>query len=324
MTGNDIQPVESGFVSIRSTADFDDMARVVHRYQKEHNSFFKAYNAGLFVPIDVFKRIPVTCFPPVEAEAVFISSGTGTTIRSHHHVKRTAIYEASILSGFRRVFGTQKVILVAHVPSYGPDSSLIWMMHCLMEHVALPGSGFSTEDPDLLDKGARLSFRNQELLVLFGAAFGLLDLLETHPVKLPETAVVVETGGMKTHRRHVPRRELHERFSKGFGVPLDRIRSEYGMCELLSQCYTQADGLFRSPPWMRWDVRNPSNPERSCHLDEEGVLVVTDLANMYSLSFIITEDRAVRRTGADGSEGFEILGRMSQAELRGCNFLFEG
>ena len=50
--------------------------------------------------------------------------------------------------------------------------------------------------------------------------------------------------------------------------------------------------------------------------EEEGLLAVLDLANMYSVAAILTEDRAVRRQG-----GVEILGRASGAELRGCNFL---
>ena len=49
-----------------------------------------------------------------------------------------------------------------------------------------------------------------------------------------------------------------------------------------------------------------------------GVLAVVDLANCYTVSALLTEDRAVQRDA-----GFEVLGRLSQAELRGCNFLLE-
>jgi hypothetical protein len=48
------------------------------------------------------------------------------------------------------------------------------------------------------------------------------------------------------------------------------------------------------------------------------VLAVLDLANIDSVAAILTEDRAVARDG-----GFEVLGRLTGAELRGCKFLLE-
>jgi hypothetical protein len=321
MTDN-ILHVEQAFTGISSPEEFGRMEAVVHAFQKAHNPFYARFNGGRHVPIEAFKRADMACFPVEEAELVFRSSGTGGT-RSRHPVLRAEVYERSIVAGFRRVFGPAPVLLVTHAPSYASDSSLVWMMHVLQHTVALPGSGFLDRSPDLLGQAVRTSRSENTPLVLFGAAFGLLDLAESGPSPLPETAHVVETGGMKTYRRHVPRVELHARLSEGFGVDPTRIGSEYGMCELLSQCWTGPDGLFRSPPWMTWDVRDPVVPERSCAVDEEGLLAVTDLANMYSLSFVLTEDRAVRRLGTSNEPGFEILGRASHAELRGCNFLFE-
>ncbi|MEQ9103621.1 MAG: hypothetical protein RIE53_02875 [Rhodothermales bacterium] len=319
---DDILRVEQAFTDIRSPQEFDRLEALIHAFQKARNPFYARFNGGRHVPIEAFKRADMTCFPAAEAEVVFRSSGTGG-VQSRHLVRRAAVYERSIVAGFRRVFGPDPVMLLTHAPSYAPDSSLVWMMHVLQRTVALPGSGFLDRNPDILEQAARASRSGGVPLVLFGAAFGLLDIAESGVVDLPTSALIVETGGMKTHRRHVPRAELHARLSEGFSVDASRIGSEYGMCELLSQCWTGQDGLFRSPPWMRWDVRDPLDPERSCAIDEEGLLAVTDLANMYSLSFVLTEDRAVRRNGTSGNPGFEILGRASHAELRGCNFLFE-
>lgn len=319
---DDILRVEQSFTEIRSFREFDELEAIVHSFQKARNPFYARYNGGRHVPIEAFKRADMACFPTEEAEVVFRSSGTGGT-RSRHPVRRANVYERSIVTGFRRVFGPDPVLLLTHAPSYAPDSSLVWMMRVLQQTVALPGSGFLDHTPDLLERAIRTSHSEGVRLLLFGAAFGLLDLAESGAPGLPATAHVVETGGMKTHRRHVPRAELHARISDGFSLDVSRIGSEYGMCELLSQCWTGQDGLFRSPPWMRWDVRDPIDPERSCAIDEEGLLAVTDLANMYSLSFVLTEDRAVRRQAVSGDPGFEILGRASHAELRGCNFLFE-
>lgn len=321
MTAN-ILHVERSFTDIQTPEEFALLERTVHAYQKTSNPFYSRFNGGRHVPIEAFKRADMACFPVAEAETVFRSSGTGGT-RSRHAVRRLSMYERSIVTGFRLAFGTEPVLLITHAPAYAPDSSLVWMMHALHRTVALPGSGFIGDNPEILAGAIRTSQDKDVPLFLFGAAFGLLDLAETGEFHLPPSARIIETGGMKTHRRHIPRADLHARIASGFGMAPDRIGSEYGMCELMSQCWTDSDGLFRSPPWMWWDVRDPNNPERSCAVNEEGLLAVTDLANMYSLSFVLTEDRAVRRDGGERGSGFEILGRASHAELRGCNFLFE-
>jgi hypothetical protein len=48
-----------------------------------------------------------------------------------------------------------------------------------------------------------------------------------------------------------------------------------------------------------------------------GILQVIDLANIYSCSFIATED--VGRVYEDGS--FEVWGRLDNSDIRGCSLL---
>jgi hypothetical protein len=50
---------------------------------------------------------------------------------------------------------------------------------------------------------------------------------------------------------------------------------------------------------------------------QTGAVNVVDLANLYSCSFIATADLA--RVNADNT--FEILGRVDNAEVRGCNLM---
>ena len=121
---------------------------------------------------------------------------------------------------------------------------------------------------------------------------------------------------MKTHRREITRATLYRRLREGFGDA--SVRSEYGMCELLSSCYSRGDGIFHPPPWMRFRVVDPACPFESLEEGREGALAVLDLANVYSASAVLTQDRAVRR-----GDGFEVLGRLEHAELRGCNFLLD-
>ncbi len=48
-----------------------------------------------------------------------------------------------------------------------------------------------------------------------------------------------------------------------------------------------------------------------------GAINVIDLANVYSCSFIATDDAG--RVFPDGS--FEVLGRMDNSDLRGCSLM---
>ena len=277
--------------------------------------------AGLpvFLPVEAFKRGPVATFPPEEAEMVFESSGTGRGARSRHYVRDVSIYERALAAQFSREFGAGPFRFAFCLPGYaeqGASSSLAYMADFLMRRFGAEGSASIPGAPDRLRRLAERSADDGIPLVVFGAAFGLLDLVETESFSLPSRAIVVETGGMKTHRREIARDDLHRRLRDGFGV--SSVRSEYGMCELLDSCYAREDGVFYPSPWMRFWVVDPARPFEPLEEGREGALALLDLANAYSASALLTGDRAAQR-----GDGFEILGRLAGAELRGCNFLLE-
>jgi len=321
---SDIHSVLEGFTKIISpeSASFEQAAAIVERYQRSRCDVYSRYEGFRFLPVEAFKLATVACFPAEEAERVFISSGTGGQKRSRHLVRNLGIYERSVLSAYDRAvaerfgWGVGKVAVLGHLPAYAEESSLVAMVSILAEKRGSPASRLFLDDVSVLDDMCNSAAGTPVLL--FGAAFGLLDLLEERSWALPQGSVVIETGGMKTHRRAIGRSELHERLARGFSVPRDQVVSEYGMCELMSQCYTDPSGLFRTPPWMRHHVLDPEDISTERPEGEEGILAFVDLANVHTVSFILTQDRAVSREG-----GFDVLGRMEDAELRGCNFLLE-
>lgn len=305
---------------------FDGLAARVLEYQGEYCPVYarycesaevrEAYSGGIaYLPIAAFKYGPVTSGPPGRAERVFQSSGTGGQVRSRHYVRDLGYYHASLEASFVRTFGAGPFRILAHLPHYADESSLVYMLHRLISRFGAPGSGFFLDD---LEKLQAAGDTPGAPIVLFGAAFGLLTLLEQGAQPLSESATVIETGGMKTHRRSISRADLHRSLINGFGLKPDQLWSEYGMCELLSQCYARSGEPYASPPWMRCNVVDPEKPWIRRPDGEPGVLAVLDLANVHSVSALLTEDRAV----AHGS-GFEVLGRLSGAELRGCNHLLE-
>jgi hypothetical protein len=177
-------------------------------------------------------------------------------------------------------------------------------------------SGFFLYDYERLNDTIVVLEKNKEPYLLFGVAFALLDF----SAKFPQPVVsgkIIETGGMKGRGREMIREELHEILQQRFSVT--SIFSEYGMTELLSQAYLKEDKVFRCPPWMRVLARDIYNPFSVGLLNMHGALNIIDLANLYSCSFIETED--VGTVYSDGS--FIVSGRMDYAEIRGCNLMID-
>lgn len=283
--------------------------------------------------------------------------------RHFHHPESLAVYEASLLPWFARhvlpsagdlqspprlalhVSGDHKsparFLCLAPPPAQAPHSSLVHMFAAVSHAFGAPGSRFlatvGADNSWSLDFAATLTALRQaeqssEPLVLLGTAFMFVHLLDELAqrglrIVLPAGSRVMETGGYKGRSRELPKAELHALLAKVLGVPHEFIVCEYGMSELSSQAYDRVVGsasihspqssIFAFPPWCRALVVSPETG-REVAEGETGLLRLFDLANVRSVMAIQTEDLAVRR-----GEGFELLGRAAQTEVRGCSLLAE-
>lgn len=295
-------------------------------YQKFY-SFFDPKNEQLqtsdtvpLLPIRVFKDVPLIV-KGKKPQLIFQSSGTDTMRRSTHLIAEPSVYIKAIESEFYKHFPKQDYSLLAYTPGYNenPESSLIWMINHLIKNDQSGLSRFLTLDEPLKETDYKEIVDSGKSVILFGAAFGLLDLIDKNSVELPEHSAVIETGGMKTYRREITKHELQKRLSVGFRIPFASIHSEYGMCELLSQCYALGSEWFQPPGWVHISIRDSENPAKLCQPGVEGKIGIIDLANVYSCPFILTEDRGVM----DSEGRFRVLGRWNNQDLRGCNFLID-
>lgn len=316
---------------------FEEQAIRLFDFQRDYNPIYRRFCDALgikrinslheipLLPIQAFKDAKVitehSSFNIEHSILKFESSGTSGMHRSKHYVADPDIYKTSILKGMNHFYELDDYVILAYTPGYSanPYSSLIWMLKTLIENDESGLSRFlplgKVLETDLLTEIAS----NGKKVMLFGAAFGLLDLIEKGSPSLPEDAVILETGGMKTHRREMTKVELHEKLASGFELPKESIHSEYGMTELLSQAYSRGSFWFECVPWMQVSIRNPQNPMEVMSDGEEGLIGVMDLANINSCSFILTGDIGIQRN--DGS--FQVLGRWNPVNLRGCNFLID-
>lgn len=317
-------------------AGFERLALEIFHFQYHHNSIYRQYTDAIkvnpkqvntlaqipFLPIRFFKSHPVqtTAF---ETPVVFESSGTTGTINSRHFVKDISIYEESFLRGFDRFYGSPKDwCIIALLPSYleRQNSSLVYMVNELIGKSNHPDSGFYLHEHEKLATVLKKLEVNRQKTLLIGVTFGLLDFSEKFHFPLQHT-IIMETGGMKGRRKEMIRQQVHTILKEAFSV--EAIHSEYGMTELLSQAYSTGDGIFQCPGWMKVIVRDEEDPLHIKLPDAEnsdvlsGAVNVIDLANIYSCSFIATEDAG--KIYPDNS--FEILGRMDNSDLRGCSLL---
>ena len=313
--------------SISSPEQFNAMALEVFRFQAEHCAVYAEYlrligaDAASITRIEDIPMLPIGLFkshdiysaatPP---QIVFTSSATTGMSFSRHLVADTSIYERDFTEGFRLFYGDIKQWSVyGLLPNYleRTGSSLVYMVDSLIRQAGSGGFYLHNYEKLLSDMVA-----DSRPKILIGVTYALLELAEKYAPKLDNT-VVMETGGMKGRRKEMSKEELHGLLCSAFGV--ERIHSEYGMAELLSQGYSTGEGLFASPPWMRVIVRDINDPFTHLEAGRRGAIDIIDLGNIYSCSFIATEDVGI----AYADNTFRIEGRITDADIRGCNLLVQ-
>jgi len=310
--------------TISSEEAFNDVALAMFDFQYENNALYRKFVDGVLVarprhyteipclPIEFFKSHKIL-IDGKNTDQYFASSGTTGANTSKHFIADIEVYEKSFTKGFEHFFGSpENYVILALLPNYleQENSSLIYMMRSLISQTNSPESGFFLDDFDLLNSKIKIP----KSKILFGVSYALLDFAERFPQTL-ENTLVFETGGMKGRREELSKTELHKRLCEGFGV--DKIYSEYGMTELFSQAYSKGENKFACPPWMRVFTRPLTNPLGVEKHNVAGGINVIDLANFNSCPFIATQD-----LGKTFSENdFEILGRIENADVRGCSLL---
>ena len=316
--------------NINNSENFKSIALEIFRLQAKENSVYREFINYLNIDVNNVKELDQIPFLPIQffkshkvvtgsspEQDIFLSSGTTGMSQSKHYVTDLSIYEESYTKGFEHFYGNiEDYVVLGLLPAYleRNGSSLIYMVDDLIKKSKHTESGFYLNNHDkLVENIIRLENRKQKIL-LIGVSFALLDLLDDYNLDLKYTTIM-ETGGMKGRRKELIREELHNEFTFGFGV--DKIHSEYGMTELLSQAYSKGNGIFNCPPWMKVLTRDTEDPFSYLGNGKSGGINIIDLANINSCSFIATQD--LGRIYSD--ESFEVIGRFDHSDIRGCNLM---
>jgi hypothetical protein len=296
-----------------------------------------------FVPTGAFKELELSCLLPAERTAVFHSSGTTEQkpSRHFHSAESLAVYEASLWSWFAPHFRVaNRFISLTPDMAAAPRSSLVHMFEIVRKNVGgapvaetflgrAGAHGVWTVELPAAVQALQSALAAGRPLTILGTAFSFVHLLDFLAEKhlrfdLPAGSQVMETGGYKNRSRVLPKTELHALISEKLGVGREDIICEYGMSELSSQAYDSEIHLpssilhprtFRFPPWARAQMMSPETG-REVADGETGLIRIFDLANVFSVAAIQTEDLGIRR-----GDGFELIGRAQLAEPRGCSLM---
>ena len=316
--------------SIKNEIEFNKKALEVFNHQFKNNKVYRSFCDLLYIHPSDITKIEDIPFLPIQffkqrkvvssldkVDELFTSSGTTGSITSKHYVTDINLYKQSYLNGFHHFYGDiEDYTVLALLPNYleRKGSSLVYMVDDLIRKSKQEESGFYLNNlEDLAKKLTQLNHQHKKVL-LIGVSFALLDLIEKHQFRLTNT-IIMETGGMKGRRKELIRNELHKLLSIGFGV--EKIHSEYGMTELLSQAYSIGNGIFETPPWMKILTRDTEDALTIQSTGNTGGINVIDLANYNSCSFIATQD--LGKTHHNNT--FEIIGRFDNSDIRGCNLM---
>ncbi len=260
-----------------------------------------------------------------------------------------AWFERNVLPDLRFTIYDLRLICLTPHPAEASHSSLVHMFETVRQKMGGTGQAKflgkrAVDGSWTLDFAAALAALNSSPVtrhpsLVLGTAFSFVHLLDhlverNLRVELPAGSRIMETGGYKNRSRSMPKAALHALIFERLGVPPGNIICEYGMNELSSQAYgvtsdmwrvarnngascppSPVTGHFHFPAWARAQIISPETG-REVADGGTGLIRVFDLANVFSVAAIQTEDLGIRR-----GDGFELIGRAQRAEPRGCSLM---
>jgi hypothetical protein len=316
------------------------------RRQERTSADVRHWTAIPAVPTDAFKRAALATFRPEDAERVFMTSGTSAGPESRGKVYKNraamAIHDAIVREGFRRwcLPDRERIRLLVLAPPQETVPHLRMAHDCslfLREFDAGGGRHCLNQDglqvDDLL-AALQASVADDEPVMLVGATFSFVRFFDAcrergTRLRLPRGSRMADGGGYKGRSRELTKAEFLALAENTLGLPDTCCVNLLGITELTSLFFDTvlAEAAAGHAPQRRkanapWTRTRAVHPETLELLPpgEVGLLRHWDLANVASVTVLQTDDLGLQMSDGDG---FEVLGRASGAELRGCSLAME-
>ncbi len=306
----------------------DQLILDIFNFQSKNNPVYKKFinylginpceiiniNQIPFLPTSLYKNHKIIT-GEWSHEKIFESSSTTGMVPSTNYVRDLQFYLNNSIYCFEEIFGqVNDFCFYALLPSYleRNSSSLVYMVDYFIKKSGC--GGFYKKNYKKLLEDIK-SYKGKRQKILIGVTFALIEMAENFQENLHDV-IIMETGGMKGRGKELYRDEVHGILKRGFN--LSAVFSEYGMTELLSQCYSTGEGIFRLPVGMDILITDIYDPFSVLTNGKQGKINIIDIANIDTCSFIATDDLGIKYK----DNKFKVLGRTDESDVRGCNLLF--
>lgn len=288
-----------------------------------------------FIPISMFKQRSLGSVPESAIFKTLTSSGTtGSEVSRILLDRPTAQRQTRALASvMRHILGVERrPMLIIDSSSILRDrkqfsargAGIVGLMNFGRSPTYLLDSAFR---PDA-DRLKEFATKHQgEAIFIFGFTFmvwrHLIKDLAATPLDLSNAVLVHSGGWKKLEEERVDNGEFRRVLAEGFGIR--HVYNFYGMVEQVGGVFIEGDdGLLHPPAFGDVIVRHPRTWKEQ-PVGEEGVLqVVSVLPTSYPGHSVLTEDLGVveaidSSATAHLGKAFRVVGRVPQADLRGCS-----
>ncbi len=290
-----------------------------------------------YLPVSLFKEMTLSSVPEEQISKRITSSGTTGQKVSQIilDAETSALQQKALISIMSDLLGKDRLpMLVLDCPSVLKDRTKFTARGAGVLGFSLFGKTrvFALDDEMKLDLSAIRSFLGQygdKPFFLFGFTFMVWKYFYGALRELPESldfsnGILLHGGGWKTLQEEAVAPEVFASSLREV-CSLEHIYDYYGMAEQTGSIFLQCEhGHYHCSNFSQIFVRDPYDFSLS-KKGAPGILqVLSLLPRSYPGNSLLTEDEAVFLGEDDcpcGRKGkyFQILGRLKDAELRGCS-----
>lgn len=291
-----------------------------------------------YLPASIFKTQELRSVPDSEVRLTLTSSGTTGQTPSRIFVDRetSALQQRALITSLMHAIGPKRLpMLIVDSASTVSDrntisargAGILGMMRFGHNHCyALDDSML----PKLDEIRQFLKEFGGKPFLIFGFTFmiwsGIYEKLHQTELDMSNGILIHSGGWKKMLARSVDNRQFRQIMNVAFG--LHRIYNFYGMVEQLGSIFLEGpDGLLYPPNFSDVIIRDPE----TWAVAEPGIPGLVQVLSLLPRSYpghnLLTEDIGVIEATYDSSDGWggkgiRILGRVNEAELRGCSDTF--
>lgn len=323
----------------QSCSEYADILNTIS-YEKQSISSYKDIP---FLPVRLFKELSLKSVPQDQVVKTMTSSGTsGQTVSKIYLDRITASNQQKAMVKIVNEFtGSARMpMIIVDCPSVVKDRNMFSARGAGILGFSIFGAKkiYALNDDMQLDVEGVEAFLEQhrgQNILLFGFTFMVWQYFYKELVRLKGEGKVFDlSGGILIHgggwkkliSEAVSPEEFHRALKDVCG--LESIHDYYGMVEQTGCIYMECEcGHLHASVFSDIITRRPEDFSE-CEIGEQGILqVVSTIPESYPGHSLLTEDEGVILGEDDcpcGRKGkyFKILGRLKNAEIRGCSDTF--